>query len=98
MGKLIDIPALTEFKSKLYDYIGKTSTPTEDSEDLITSGGVYDVAAEKADKSATVSTINYDSTNKKITKTINGTTSDVVTVSAIKSALGSFTWGDLRGQ
>lgn len=32
----------------------------------------------KADKSATVSNVAYDPTNKKITKTINGTTSDVV--------------------
>lgn len=51
----------------------------------------------KADKSATVSTVAYDSTNKKITKTINGTTTDVVTVATIKSALGSFTWGALAG-
>lgn len=42
----------------------------------------------KADKSATVSTVAYDSTNKKITKTINGTTSDVVTVATLKTALG----------
>lgn len=41
----------------------------------------------KADKSATVSTVAYDSTNKKITKTINGTTSDVVTVATLKTAL-----------
>lgn len=52
----------------------------------------------KADKSATVSTVTYDSTNKKITKTINGTTTDVVTVASIQSALGSFTWGALAGQ
>lgn len=37
----------------------------------------------KADKSATVSTVGYDTTNKKITKTINGTTTDVVTASTI---------------
>ena len=43
----------------------------------------------KADKSATVSTITYDSTDNKITKTINGTTTDVVTVATIKSAIGS---------
>lgn len=41
----------------------------------------------KADKSATVSTVAYDSTNKKITKTINGTTSDVVTASTLKTAM-----------
>lgn len=31
----------------------------------------------KADKSATVSTVAYDTTNKKFTKTINGTTTDI---------------------
>lgn len=38
----------------------------------------------KADKTATVSNVTYDSTNKKITKTINGTTSDVVTLATAK--------------
>lgn len=37
----------------------------------------------KADKSATVSTVGYNTTNKKITKTINGSTTDVVTASTI---------------
>lgn len=37
----------------------------------------------KADKSATVSNVAYDSTNKKITKTINGTTSDIVTIETL---------------
>ena len=41
----------------------------------------------KADKSATVSTVAYDSTNKKLTKTINGTTSDIVSVATLKTAL-----------
>ena len=52
----------------------------------------------KADKSATVSTVTYDNVSKKITKTIDGNTTDVVAVSDIKSALGSFTWGALAGQ
>ena len=51
----------------------------------------------KADKATTVTAVTYDSTNKKITKTINGSTTDVVTVATIKSALGSFTWGALAG-
>ena len=34
----------------------------------------------KADKSTTVTNVSYDSTSKKIQKTINGTTSDVVTL------------------
>lgn len=41
----------------------------------------------KADKSSTVSNVSYDSTNNKITKTINGTTSDVVTVATLKTAM-----------
>lgn len=45
---------------------------------------VTDVSG-KADKSSTVSNVAYDTTNKKITKTINGTTSDVVAVSTLKS-------------
>jgi len=51
----------------------------------------------KADKSATVSDVSYDSTNAKITKTINGSTTDVVTVATVKAALGKFTWGQLAG-
>jgi hypothetical protein len=35
-----------------------------------------------------VSTVTYDTTNKKLTKTINGTTTDVVTVATIKADLG----------
>lgn len=49
----------------------------------------------KADKTATVSNVAYDSTNAKITKTINGTTSDVVTVATLKSALGSMPASDV---
>ena len=37
----------------------------------------------KANKSATVSTVTYDTTNKKIKKTINGSTTDVVTAAKI---------------
>lgn len=39
----------------------------------------------KADKNATVSTVSYDTTNKKITKTINGTTTDVVSAATLKT-------------
>ncbi len=41
----------------------------------------------KADKSSTVTNVAYNSTSKKITKTINGTTSDVVTVATLKTDL-----------
>ena len=40
-------------------------------------------------KSAGVTNVAWDSTNNKITKTINGTTSDVVTIATLKSALGN---------
>ena len=52
----------------------------------------------KADKSATVSTVTYNSTSKKITKTINGNTTDVVDVSTLKSAMAPFTWGQLANK
>ena len=52
----------------------------------------------KADKSATVSTVTYNSTSKKITKTINGNTTDVVDVSTLKSAMVPFTWGQLANK
>ena len=45
----------------------------------------------KADKSATVSSVTYDSTNKKIQETINGTTSDVVTSATIVADGGAVT-------
>ena len=41
----------------------------------------------KADKSATVSTITWDSTDKKLTKTINGSTTDVVTAATLRTDL-----------
>lgn len=41
----------------------------------------------KLDKTTGVTNVAWDSTNKKLTKTINGTTSDVVTISTIKTAL-----------
>lgn len=43
--------------------------------------------AGKADASSTVSNVAWDSTNKKITKTINSSTTDVVTASTLKSAM-----------
>lgn len=50
----------------------------------------------KADKSATVSTVAYDATNKKITKTINGSTTDVVTAAKIVEDGGGVT--DVSGK
>lgn len=47
---------------------------------------------------ATATSVAYDSTNKKITITVNGNTTDVVSVSTIKSALGAFTHDQLAGR
>lgn len=53
------------------------------------SGGTVIISASqpdisgKADKSAAVSTVAYDTANRKLTKTINGTTTDVVTAETI---------------
>ena len=60
--------------------------------------GIEETLPEKADKSATVSTVTYNSTSKKITKTINGNTTDVVDVSTLKSAMAPFTWGQLANK
>lgn len=49
--------------------------------------GLVDDLANKANADNVVTDVNYDTTNKKITKTIGSTTSDVVTISTIKSDL-----------
>jgi hypothetical protein len=46
-------------------------------------GLIKSLVGGKSDKTSTVSTVGYDTTNKKITKTINGITTDVVTASDI---------------
>ena len=48
----------------------------------------------KQDKSSAVSNVSYDGTNKKIRQTINGTTSDVVSVATLKSDM-SLVKGDV---
>lgn len=50
----------------------------------------------KADKTATVSTVDYNTTSKKITKTINGKTTDVVTAAKIVEDGGGIT--DISGK
>ena len=47
----------------------------------------------KADKTDTVTNVAFDATNKKITKTINGTTTDVVTVDTIRSNMNTMDVG-----
>ena len=47
---------------------------------------------------AMVTDVSYDSQNKKLTITVDGVTSDIVSVETIKNDMGSFTWGQLAGQ
>ena len=86
----------------------KVSSPTENNFAALDANGnlkdsghkhsdyITDVS-DKADKSNTVTSVDFDGTNNKITKTINGSTTDVVTVAAIKAALGAFTHDQLAG-
>ena len=48
----------------------------------------------KADKSATVSNVEWDVTNKRLTKTINGTTTGIITLTDMKNLL-NITKGDV---
>ena len=66
---------------------GDSAVPVENGTTKFTTGGAYTELAKKADKSATVTNVAWDSTNKKITKTINGTTTDVVSASTLKTAM-----------
>lgn len=48
---------------------------------------VSSLNTDKANKTETVSNVAYNSSSKKFTKTINGTTTDIVTVATLKTAL-----------
>lgn len=56
---------------------GTTKSPSSGIVDIGTVITSHQDISGKADKSATVSTVAYDTTNAKFTKTINGTTTDV---------------------
>lgn len=62
---------------------GDSATPVENGTTKFTTGGAYTELAKKVDKTDGVTGVSYDTTNKKIQKTINGTTTDVVTASTI---------------
>ena len=88
----LDVTAVTVGASKTLASIsetdGKISATAVDIQ--ISESQVTDLTtdlASKADKSTTVTNVAYDTTNKKITKTINGTTTDVVTLSQLESDL-----------
>lgn len=66
---------------------GDSAVPVENGTTKFTTGGAYTELAKKADKSNTVTNVAWDATNKKLTKTINGTTTDVVSASTLKTAM-----------
>ena len=63
---------------------GNAVTKTSGVVDLGTVITAHQDISGKADKSATVSTVTYDTTNKKLTKTINNVTSDIASLSKFK--------------
>lgn len=75
-------------KGKLTSVSGVNISGNAASASAAQSGSALETAINnKADKSSTVSNVAWDSTNKKLTKTINGSTSDVVTATTLKSAM-----------
>lgn len=69
----------TDLESAVQTSLGKADSALQSHQDI--SG--------KADKSSTVSTVAYDTTNKKLTKTINGTTTDIVTALKLAQDAGA---------
>ncbi len=62
----------------------------DDKEFIWTAAGAWELFGDEGSyalKSNTVTNVAWDGTNNKLTKTINGSTSDVVTISTIKTAL-----------
>lgn len=64
---------------------------------------IDDLKANKSNKTETVSTVEYDTTNKKLTKTINGNKTDVVAVSKLKEDMAldkveNKTSAEIRGE
>ena len=76
------VPSGAVFTDTTYESKTAASGGTEVS--LVTTGEKY-TWNNKVDKSAGVTAVSYDTTNKKITRTINGTAADVVTAATIVS-------------
>lgn len=95
MAKYLDSTGLTYLWAKIKAWVGtyvslSNSTITIGSNSITPLTDHQDISG-KADKTATVSTVAYDTTNKKLTKTINGTSSDVVTAATIVTDGGGIT-------
>ena len=74
------VPSGAKFTDTTYSVLAAASGGTSAS--LVTTGEKY-TWDNKVDKSAGVTAVSYDTTNKKITRTINGTAADVVTAATI---------------
>lgn len=70
------------------------NTITQNSTNPVRSSAIYAALASKSDVSSTVTDISYSSSTKKIQKTINNSTTDVVTLSTVAT---SGLYGDLTG-
>lgn len=95
MAKYLDSTGLTYLWAKIKTWVGtyvglSNGTITIGSNSITPLTDHQDISG-KADKTATVSTVAYDTTNKKLTKTINGTSSDVVTAATIVTDGGGIT-------
>lgn len=95
MAKYLDSTGLTYLWAKIKTWVGtyvslSNGTITIGSNSITPLTSHQDISG-KADKTATVSTVAYDTTNKKLTKTINGTSSDVVTAATIVTDGGGIT-------
>ena len=84
-----DLDDVVIYDNTLYVCTTAVTTAEEFDSSKWTAVTVASLIADKADKSETVSSVDYDSANNKITKTINDTTTDVVSVSTIATAIGS---------
>ena len=85
-GKISSVLGLT---ASQYNGNAATATLATNAENAATANGHMvniDVPAD-AKFTDTVSTVAWDSTNKKLTKTINGTTTDVVTAATLRTGL-----------
>lgn len=85
--KVLDSSNYNTWVPKL-DGTGATGTwAINISGNAVKDGSGNTIASYYAPKSTAVTNVAYDSTNKKLTKTINGTTSDIVAVSTLKTAM-----------
>ena len=56
-----------------------------------------DIYAKYGGNQAAVTNVEYNDETQKITKTIGGKTTDVVTAETLKTAMAPFTWGQIAG-